>query len=240
MHLQESLQYSPRVLHGQPFAFCPSFLEHTPLHLQLADSTGAGNISSASFTKLKTRRESIEWLYQLTVNFTGKLPQLPGSRANFAHDNILASDWSINNGIDLSCVIACTCAELWNHPFKDQNCEAYFLQETYSGLSDETIWKSQWGGVISFLDGSTHSKSVCILMNHSLNCAFDDLQKDQNRRIVSVDLGLSGSKFSLCNIYVPNDQIHPCKVIFIVQSILYIFLSCFLAFYIWVFITYRL
>ena len=31
--------------------------------------------------------------------------------ANFARDNILASDWSINNGIDLSCVIACTCAE---------------------------------------------------------------------------------------------------------------------------------
>ena len=45
------------------------------------------------------------------LNFTGKL-----SRANFARDNILASDWSINNGIDLSCVIACTCAEQWNHP----------------------------------------------------------------------------------------------------------------------------
>ena len=43
-------------------------------------------------------------------------------------------------------------------------------------------------------------------MNPSLNCDFDNLQKDQNGRIVSVDLSLSGSKFSLCNIYVPNDQ----------------------------------
>ena len=43
-------------------------------------------------------------------------------------------------------------------------------------------------------------------MNPSLNCDFDNLQKDQNGRIVSVDSSLSGSKFSLCNIYVPNDQ----------------------------------
>ena len=84
--------------------------------------------------------------------------------------------------------------------------EAYFLQETYSELSDENIWRSEWGGVIFFSHGSTHSKGVCILMNPSLNCAFDNLQKDQNGRIVLVDLSLNGSKFSLCNIYVPNDQ----------------------------------
>ena len=35
--------------------------------------------------------------------------------------------------------------------------------------------------------------SVCILMNPSLNCAFDNLQEDQNGRIVSVDLSLIGS-----------------------------------------------
>ena len=89
---------------------------------------------------------------------------------------------------------------------KDQNCEAYFLQETYSELSDEIIWRSDWGGDIFFSHGSTHSKGVCILMNPLLNCAFDTLQKDQNGRIVSVDLSLSGSKFSLCNIYVPNQK----------------------------------
>ena len=41
-------------------------------------------------------------------------------------------------------------------------------------------------------------------MNPSLNCPFDNLQKDQNGRIVLVDLSLSGSKLSLCNIYVLN------------------------------------
>ena len=87
---------------------------------------------------------------------------------------------------------------------KDQNCEAYFLQETYSELSDEIIWRSERGVVIFFSHGSTHSKGVCILMNPLLNC--DNLQKDQNGRIISIDLSLSGSKISLCNIYVPSDQ----------------------------------
>ena len=97
MHLQESLQYSPRVLHGQPFAFCPSFLEHTPLHLQLADSAGTDNMR----------------IDRVTQPADGKFHRqtIMGRRANFARDSILASDWSLNNGIDLSCVIACTCAE---------------------------------------------------------------------------------------------------------------------------------
>ena len=47
---------------------------------------------------------------------------------------------------------------------------------------------------------------VCILLNPSLNCDFDNLQKDQNGRMVLVDLSLNSSKFSSCNIYVPNDQ----------------------------------
>ena len=88
---------------------------------------------------------------------------------------------------------------------KDQNCEAYFLREMYSELSDETIWRSEWGGVIFFSHGSTHSKGVCILMNPSLNCAFNNLQKDQNGRMLSVDLSLSGSKLSLCNIYLMSN-----------------------------------
>ena len=43
-------------------------------------------------------------------------------------------------------------------------------------------------------------------MNPSLNSAFDNLQNYQNGSIVLVDLSLSDNKFSLCNIYVPNDH----------------------------------
>jgi len=89
---------------------------------------------------------------------------------------------------------------------KDQNCEDYFMQETYAARSDEVVWRDEWGGVIFFSQGSAHSKGVCILMNPSFNCAFDHLLKGQNGRIISVDSSLNGSKFDLYSIYVPNYQ----------------------------------
>lgn len=72
----------------------------------------------------------------------------------------------------------------------DQKCDTYFRQETYSEISDEIIWRSKW----------------MILINPSLDSAFDSLQKYQNRSIVLVDLSLNDNKFSLSNIYVPNDH----------------------------------
>ena len=70
---------------------------------------------------------------------------------------------------------------------KDQNCEAYFLQESYSEPNDENIWSSEWGGVIFFSHGTTHSKGVCILMNPSFNFTFENSHKDPNGRIVSME-----------------------------------------------------
>ena len=40
---------------------------------------------------------------------------------------------------------------------KDQKCDVYFLQETYSKPKDENIWRSEWGGDIFFSHGSLHS-----------------------------------------------------------------------------------
>ena len=89
---------------------------------------------------------------------------------------------------------------------KDQNCDRYFLQETYSEPKHEIIWKSEWGGDIFFSHGSLHSSGVCILLNPSLNYAFENIHNDQNGRIVSIDLNFNKNKLSLCNVYIPNDQ----------------------------------
>ena len=40
---------------------------------------------------------------------------------------------------------------------KDQKSKFYFLQETYSEVNDETIWKNEWGGKIFFSYGTKHS-----------------------------------------------------------------------------------
>ena len=49
----------------------------------------------------------------------------------------------------------------------------YFLQETYSDLKDEIIWKNEWGGEIFFSHGTNHSKGVCILINPTIHCQVD-------------------------------------------------------------------
>ena len=51
---------------------------------------------------------------------------------------------------------------------KDQNCNFYLLQETFSEPKDEAIWKNEWGGDVFFSHGTNHSKGVCILVNPSL------------------------------------------------------------------------
>ena len=89
---------------------------------------------------------------------------------------------------------------------KDQKCDVYFLQETHSEPNDENIWRSEWGGAIFFSHGSLHNRGVCILLNPSFNCTFENIHKDQLGRIILIDLNFNRNNFSLCNIYAPNDQ----------------------------------
>ena len=89
---------------------------------------------------------------------------------------------------------------------KDQNCQIYLLQETFSEQKDEPIWKSEWGGAIFFSHGSTHSKGVSILINPSSKLNVEVTGKDLDGRIVSINLIYNSAKMSICNIYAPNDS----------------------------------
>ena len=51
---------------------------------------------------------------------------------------------------------------------KDKKSKFYFLQETYSELNDEIIWRNEWGGEIFFSHGTKRSKGVCILIHPSV------------------------------------------------------------------------
>ena len=50
-----------------------------------------------------------------------------------------------------------------------------------------------------------HSRGVCILINRSCSYTVESLNKDQNGRIISINLSSSSANISLCNIYAPND-----------------------------------
>ena len=88
---------------------------------------------------------------------------------------------------------------------KDQKCDVFFLQETYSEPNDENTWQSEWGGDMFFSHGSIHSRGVCILLNPSMNCIVKNIHKDQTGRIISIDLNFNAKNFSFCNVYAPND-----------------------------------
>ena len=88
---------------------------------------------------------------------------------------------------------------------KDKNCQFYFLQEIYSVPDDVNTWSNEWGGDIFFSHGSTHSRGVCILINPSCSYTVESLNREQNGRIISINLSSGSANISLCNIYAPND-----------------------------------
>ena len=86
---------------------------------------------------------------------------------------------------------------------KDQNCLLYLLQETFSELKDEMVWKNEWGGDIFFSHGSNHSRGVCILTNPKFAISVDEFHRDRDGRIVSINVSFNKSQFSICNVYAP-------------------------------------
>ena len=89
---------------------------------------------------------------------------------------------------------------------KDQKSKFYFLQETYSDLTDENIWRNEWGGKIFFSHGTRHSKGVCILIHSSVRDKVEFIFTDKLGRIELITIVINSLKLSLCNIYAPNNQ----------------------------------
>ena len=88
---------------------------------------------------------------------------------------------------------------------KDQNCAFYLLQETYSERHNELLWKSEWGGKIFFSHGSNHQKGVCILLNPLYDIQIESSFEDSEGRIVLINACFETVKFSVCNVYAPNN-----------------------------------
>ena len=88
---------------------------------------------------------------------------------------------------------------------KDQKASLYFLQETFSVVEDEPVWKKEWGGRMIFSHGSRHSKGVCILIDPSMKENLEYSFSDNAGRIALITVSFNTIKLSLCNIYAPNN-----------------------------------
>jgi len=89
---------------------------------------------------------------------------------------------------------------------KDQKSKFCSVQETYSDLNDENIWRNEWEGEIFFSHGTRHNKGVCILIHPSVRDKVEFFFTDKLGKIVLITIVNNSLKLSLCNIYAPNNQ----------------------------------
>ena len=88
--------------------------------------------------------------------------------------------------------------------------DVVFLQETYSTIDVESIWKTQWPGKLYFSHGSNHSCGVVILVKDDLDFKLNSLSSDAKGRYIIMEAEVQGSSFLFVNIYAPNNVQDQC------------------------------
>ncbi len=89
---------------------------------------------------------------------------------------------------------------------RDKKADICLLQETHSVNNLEKIWESQWGGKIIFSHGLSNARGVCILFRSNLTYTVHGIKKDKQGRFLGVDIEIEEIRFTLANIYAPNDD----------------------------------
>ena len=85
-----------------------------------------------------------------------------------------------------------------------------YLQETYSTIDIESVWRTQWQGKLYFSHGSNHSCGVMILVRDDLDFKLKLVRSDDNGRYIIMEAEVQGSSFLFVNIYAPNSVQDQC------------------------------
>ena len=85
-----------------------------------------------------------------------------------------------------------------------------FLQETYSTLEVENIWKTQWQGKLFFSHDTNHSCGVMALVRSDLDFKLKSINADNEGRYLIIEAEVQGSAYLLVNIYAPNKVQEQC------------------------------
>ena len=72
--------------------------------------------------------------------------------------------------------------------------------------SIEKIWKSQWRGQCIFSHGTSASKGCAVLIKKNCGVKIHFVKNDTLGRFNIIDLSVDNYRFTLCNIYAPNDD----------------------------------
>ena len=70
----------------------------------------------------------------------------------------------------------------------------------------EPYIKAEWGGEVIFNSYTSNSRGVCILFSNNVEYKVHLSKTDQDGNMLILDIEIEGQKFSLVNIYGPNDD----------------------------------
>ena len=89
---------------------------------------------------------------------------------------------------------------------REKKVNIIFLQETHRVMEIEKQWSCEWNGEVLYSHGRSRSKGVAILFNKNPQfcCKINRIFRDDQGRILIVDIDVNDHHFALANIYGPN------------------------------------
>jgi len=89
---------------------------------------------------------------------------------------------------------------------KDTGADIVLIQETHSTKNKEKVWYNDWGSKIEFSHGDFNARGACICFKKGLNYKIHNKWNDKDGRIIILDITMHELRFTLANIYAPNQD----------------------------------
>ena len=89
-----------------------------------------------------------------------------------------------------------------------QKADIILLQETHFVPNCEFLWRNEWGGKAMFNGDASNARGVGILFKRGADFEIKKVSKDENGRVLIVDISIEKIVYTVCNIYAPNGD-HP-------------------------------
>uniref|UniRef100_A0A803KAJ7 exodeoxyribonuclease III n=1 Tax=Xenopus tropicalis TaxID=8364 RepID=A0A803KAJ7_XENTR len=87
-----------------------------------------------------------------------------------------------------------------------EKAQVILLQETHWCRKDKQTLKDKWLQIVQEASYKTKTRGVAILISKDLPCTLSKTYKDKNGRYILADLEIYGIKYTIVNIYAPNNE----------------------------------
>ena len=87
---------------------------------------------------------------------------------------------------------------------KNQKCNIFYLQESHFTNSSTESLQHEFKGEMLHSYGNSQSRGVSIFIKDNLNCILLDSFKDNDGRLLIVNVEIDDNLYTLVNIYAPN------------------------------------